>query len=132
MLFFKFSCKYHFKVFKDWQKKNQIVTLRLSEDGKIMSKSIVRLKSINQIQYTSSSNETLIQLENEIIENNQNQTQTEENQQDSTSVIGFNPKKCVDLDLNDIEIRMQNNNNNTINNNNNVNNCQTNTETCVV
>lgn len=29
---FKFSCKYHFRVFKEWQEKNQIVTLKLSEE----------------------------------------------------------------------------------------------------
>ena len=28
----KFSCKYHRRVFKDWQKKNQIITLKLSEE----------------------------------------------------------------------------------------------------
>lgn len=129
-MMFQFSCKYHFKVFKDWQKKNQIVTLRLSEDGKIISKSIVRLKPIDHIQFTSSSNETLIQLENEIVENNQNVTNAEENQQESSSVIDFDSKKNSDLVLNGIEIRMQSNNSNNINNN--VNNSQTNTETCLV
>jgi hypothetical protein len=30
---YKFSCKYHFGVFKEWQEKNQIVTLKLSEEN---------------------------------------------------------------------------------------------------
>ena len=52
----KFSLRYHFRVFKDWQKKNQIVTLNL-DDTQLSC--ILKLKNFsakslieNQVQST--------------------------------------------------------------------------------
>jgi hypothetical protein len=52
LLWLMFSCKYHLRVLKEWQAKNQIVTLKINEENMNTLKlvDINRLNSQNQLQ----------------------------------------------------------------------------------
>lgn len=132
ILWFIFSCKYHLKVFKDWQKKNQTVTLKLSEDCKMLitKEQMIRTKPANKIQFNSSSNETLIQYENEIRAQGLNINQQEQQLNKSSNDLNFATKKEDESDR--VEIRKQSNNSNVINSNITEKNCTTNSNACLV
>lgn len=53
-----FSSRYHYKVFKDWQNKNQIVTLKIEENKVVLTSNFLKLKNTysgNTLQITNTS-----------------------------------------------------------------------------
>ena len=58
--FCKFSSRYHYKVFRNWQEKNQIVTLRLEKTKIILPSDMANLKSGQKRQFRMVNNETTI------------------------------------------------------------------------
>ena len=91
---------------------------------------IKRRLNANKIQFNSSSNETLIQYENEIRAQGLNINQQEQQLNKSSNDLNFATKKEDESDR--VEIRKQSNNSNVINSNITEKNCTTNSNACLV
>ena len=72
ILWFIFSCKYHYKVFKDWQNKNQIITVKFNNENKTTS-SVYNLKNgVNTVVMMNNESEAnnKVELNLQAIQNN--------------------------------------------------------------
>jgi hypothetical protein len=68
---FKFSLRYHYRVFKDWQKKNQIVTLKIG-DKCFLANSFLKKQNGSNIRMMDESDHKQNENQNEVIINKSN------------------------------------------------------------